>query len=106
MSTTTKGKPFRVVPPVHPGEYLAEEYMAPLGLSAYTLAARLDVPRTRIERLCKGLTGVSPDTALRLAQFFGTTPEFWMNLQALHDLTLAEQQAGAAIALITPLEAD
>jgi antitoxin HigA-1 len=81
----------RITPPVHPGEYLLEEYLKPMGLTPYTLAQKLDVPRTRIERIVREQTGITPDTALRLAKFFGTTPEFWMNLQSLHDLTIAEQ---------------
>lgn len=93
------------MPPVHPGEYLSEEYMAPLSLTAYGLATKLGVPRTRIERLCRQQTGVTPDTALRLARYFGTTPDFWMNLQTLYDLTVAEQQAGGAIAAIKPRRA-
>lgn len=73
-------------PPVHPGEYLREEYMAPLDLKAYSLAKALRVPRTRIERLIAEQTSVTPDTALRLAKYFGTTPQFWMNMQAGYDL--------------------
>lgn len=71
---------------IHPGEVLREEYLAPLGLKPYTLAKRLHVPRTRIERLVNELTPVTPDTALRLAKFFGTSPQFWMNMQASYDL--------------------
>jgi addiction module HigA family antidote len=81
----------RVTPPVHPGEYLLEEYLRPMGLTPYALGQRLGVPRTRIERIVRRQTGITPDTALRLAKFLGTMPEFWMNLQSLHDLTVAEQ---------------
>lgn len=81
----------RIIPPVHPGEYLFEEYLKPMDLTPYALARKLGVPRTRIERIVREQTGITPDTALRLAKFFGTTPEFWMNLQSLHDLTIAEQ---------------
>jgi len=94
-----------VFPPVHPGEYLSEEYLRPLSLTPYSLAQRLAIPRTRIERLCRGQTSVTPDTALRLARYFETTADFWMNLQSLYDLTVAEQQAGADIAAIKPLKA-
>ena len=80
----------RSTPPVHPGEYLLEEYLKPMSLTPYALAQKLGVPRTRIERIVREQTGITPDTALRLARFLGTTPEFWMNLQSLHDLTLAE----------------
>jgi len=95
----------RVYPAVHPGEYLDEEYLRPLGLTAYGLAGKLGVPRTRIERLCRCQTGITPDTALRLARYFGTSADFWMNLQSLYELTLAEQQAGSDIAGIEPVKA-
>ncbi|TPM32931.1 HigA family addiction module antitoxin [Mesorhizobium sp. B2-3-4] len=75
-------------PPIHPGEILREEYLVPLGLKPYTLAKNLHVPRTRIERLAGETTAVTPDTALRLAKFFGTTPQFWMNMQASYDLAI------------------
>ena len=104
LSTTTE-RSVRILPPVHPGEYLSEEYLQPLGLTAYGLAQKLGVPRTRIERLCRQQTGVTPDTALRLARYFQTTPDFWMNLQSLYDLTVAEQHAGRDIAAITPVKA-
>ena len=73
---------------IHPGEILREEFLTPLNLTPYTLAKRLHVPRTRIERLVAERTPVTPDTALRLAKFFGTTPQFWMNLQASFDLVV------------------
>ena len=72
-----------VLPPIHPGEILREEYLAPLGLKPYTLAKRLNIPRTRIERLVSEQTPVTADTALRLAKFFGSTPQFWLNMQAM-----------------------
>ena len=80
------------VRPVHPGEFLREEYLLPLGISAGALARELRVPRTRIERIVKEEIGVTPDTALRLAQFFDTTPEFWMNFQTAWELA-AEARA-------------
>ncbi len=80
-------------PPVHPGEVLLTEFLEPLSLSAYALATACHVPRTRIERLARGETRVTADTALRLARYFGTTPQFWMNLQAGHDLAVANQSA-------------
>lgn len=76
------------LPAIHPGEILAEEYLEPLGLSAGTLAKRLHVPRTRIERVISGQTSITTDTALRLAKFFRTSPEFWMNLQSGYDLKI------------------
>lgn len=72
--------------PCHPGEILKHEFLEPLGVSPIALAKRLSVPRTRIERLVKEQTGVTPDTALRLSKAFGTTPEFWVNLQTNHDM--------------------
>ena len=75
--------------PSHPGEAPAERYLAPLDMSAFALATRLDVPRTRIERLVKGETALSVDTAPRLSKFFRATVEFWIDLQRAHDLAKA-----------------
>lgn len=77
--------------PSHPGEVLQELYLAPLDLSAIALAKRIHVPRTRIERLVRGETALSADTAMRLAKVFGTTPEYWMNLQRAWDLARARE---------------
>lgn len=82
--------------PIHPGEILHEE-MEVLGLSARALAKYLDTPPNRISGILKGVRGLSADTALRLARYFGTTPEFWMNLQSAYDLRLAQQHKGEAI---------
>ena len=73
-------------PAVHPGEILREEFLLPLELKPYRLAKALLVPRTRIERLARGEAAVTADTALRLGRYFGTGPEFWMNLQTAHDI--------------------
>ncbi len=81
----------------HPGEILAEEFLAPLGMSANALALSLRVPATRIGAILKGRRGVTADTALRLGRFFGTTPEFWMILQAAHDLSRARMDVGPVI---------
>ncbi|UWR26569.1 HigA family addiction module antidote protein [Sulfitobacter sp. S223] len=75
--------------PMHPGEVLKELYFDPLKLEAIAFARRLDVPRTRIERLIKGATDITPDTALRLARVFNTTPAYWVNLQTNYDLAVA-----------------
>jgi addiction module HigA family antidote len=91
--------------PVHPGEILREEYLVPLELSAGALAKKLNVPRTRIERLVTEQTAVTPDTALRLAKFFGTSPEFWMNMQAGYDLKVEAAAKKREIARIKTLEA-
>lgn len=93
----------RITPPVHPGEYLREELLGPLGITPYALAARLGVPRTRIERLVREETGVTSDTALRLGRFFSMTPEFWLNMQILYDLTLAEAAADETLRSIEPM---
>ncbi len=94
-----------ILPPIHPGEILREEFLIPLGLSAGALARRLHVPRTRIERLVKEETAVTPDTALRLARFFGTTPELWMNMQTGYDIKTAAAAKKAEIARIKSLAA-
>ncbi len=96
-STTTKGvgTPNRVT--THPGEVLNEEFLKPLGMSANALALALRVPATRIGAVVKGERSVTADTALRLARFFGTSAEFWINLQTMHDLTKARMQNGVAI---------
>ena len=83
-------------PAIHPGEHLAEELDA-LALSAAELARRLDVPTNRVTAILNGQRAITGDTALRLAHFFGTSAEFWLNLQALYDLRLAEVRAGKAI---------
>jgi len=89
--------------PSHPGEVLKELYLDPLEMSAIALARHLKVPRTRIERLVKGTTSMTADTAMRLAVFFGNTPEFWLNLQRGYDL--AKARASVDVSDIIPLEA-
>jgi addiction module HigA family antidote len=81
----------------HPGEVLSEEFLKPLGMSVNALAMALRVPATRVGAIVKGERSVTADTALRLARFFRTSPEFWMNLQAMHDLTKARMERGRAI---------
>jgi addiction module HigA family antidote len=88
--------------PVHPGEILREEFLAPLDMTPYALAAELRVPRTRIERLVREETAVTPDTALRLARYFGTTPEFWLGIQSRFDVETARQTIDDDIAAIKP----
>jgi antitoxin HigA-1 len=94
-----------ILPPVHPGEILREEYLVPLKLSAGRLAKKLNVPRTRIERLVSEQTALTSDTALRLARFFNTTPEFWMNLQTSYDLKIESKTKAAEIAAIPVMTA-
>ena len=81
------------LPSVHPGEVLREEFLAPLGLTAYRLAKDTGVPQTRIAAILAGQRGITADTALRLARYFGTSPELWLNLQATYELQ--EARAGA-----------
>jgi antitoxin HigA-1 len=80
---------------IHPGEHLAEE-LEELGMSAAALARNLGVPTNRITSILKGQRSITADTALRLARFFGTSPNFWLNLQVLYDLRIAEQEMGPA----------
>jgi addiction module HigA family antidote len=84
----------RRLPPVHPGEILKEDLLKPLGISINRLGRDLRVPVTRMSEIVNGRRGVTAGTALRLARYFGTTPEFWMNLQAAYDLD-SEQRVSA-----------
>lgn len=83
--------------PIHPGEILREEFLAPLGMTANALAMALKVPSTRINDIVREKRGITPDTALRLARYFGATAEFWLNLQSAYDLRLAKQSTLQAI---------
>lgn len=90
--------------PIHPGEILREEFLVPLGMSANALAMALHVPAPRINDIVRERRAVSPDTALRLARFFDTSAQFWLNLQTAYDLKLAEQDVGKRIAMeVRPL---
>lgn len=84
--------------PVHPGEVLREDYMEPLGLSSNGLARELGVTAARVNEIVRERRGVTADTALRLARYFGTDPLSWLNLQSAYDLRVAELEAGDAIA--------
>jgi addiction module HigA family antidote len=77
--------------PVHPGEILQEDFLAPLGISVYALAKAIHVPRSRANDIVLGRRGVSADTAIRLGRYLHTTPEFWVNLQARYDLDMAKR---------------
>src|SRR5438045_2805302 len=81
---------------IHPGEHLAEE-LKELGMSAAELARKLDVPTNRVTGILNGQRAITGDTALRLAHFFGTSAEFWLNLQSLYEIRRAQQKAGKAI---------
>jgi len=80
----------RDLPPVHPGEILLEDFLKPLGISRYRLAKSIGVPQRRIDEICAGKRAVTADTALRLARYFGSDAQSWMNLQAGYDLETAE----------------
>ena len=84
--------------PVHPGEILLEDFMKPLGISQYRLAKAMHVYPRKINEIVQGKRGISADTALRLARFFGTSAEVWMNLQALYDLELAKDLLEESVA--------
>jgi addiction module HigA family antidote len=83
-----------LLPPVHPGEILADEFLGPLGLTQYRLAKDTSVPARRINEIVKGERAISADTALRLARFFGTSDLFWLNLQARYDLDVQRDLLG------------
>jgi len=85
--------------PIHPGEHLAEE-LREVGITAAELSRQIDVPVNRITGIIHGQRGITADTALRLGHWFGTTPQFWMNLQQLYELRLAESEVGAKIAAL------
>ena len=84
--------------PVHPGEILREDYLVDLDMSANALAKALKVPAPRVNDIVRERRGISADTALRLARYFDTTPQFWLNLQTAYDLRVAESAAGRKIA--------
>ena len=90
---------------IHPGEVLEEEFLKPMGISAYRLAKDIGVPQTRISEICKGRRSISADTALRLARYLGTTPRFWLGLQQDYDLEEQLLRHGDTIEAILPLEA-
>lgn len=95
-STTTEADP-ALLDLIPPGEILLEEFMKPLGISQNRLARDIDTPVSRVAGIVSGKRAITADTALRLAQFFATTPEFWLSLQADHDLRLARRSAGEEI---------
>jgi addiction module HigA family antidote len=83
--------------PIHPGEFLREDFLVPLGLSANALALALRVPVTRISEIVRERRGITADTALRLARYFSTTPDFWMKMQMSYDLEIARREVTARI---------
>jgi addiction module HigA family antidote len=89
--------PATALPPIHPGEQLREEFMKPLSISAYRLAKDIDVPISRIQAIIDEKRSITGDTALRLARYFGTSPEFWLNMQSDFELEQAKLKSGALI---------
>jgi addiction module HigA family antidote len=101
MSIVRKGSPnWRV----HPGEILREEFLAPMQMSVYELAKRLHVPAPRVNDIVLERRGVSADTAVRLSRFFGTTEQFWLNLQGAYEVSRVKAEHAAEIELIEPRE--
>mgnify|MGYP005820034799 CR=1 FL=1 len=98
MTTTDKH------PPIHPGEILREDFLEGFGITQNKLAVSIGVPPRRINEIVHGKRGITADTALRLAKYFGTSAQFWLNLQAHYDLDLAEDRVADQIAAITPLK--
>jgi addiction module HigA family antidote len=87
----------KTLPPIHPGEILREEFLEPMGISQYRLAKSLSVPARRINEIVHGKRAVTADTAIRLARYFGTSPQFWMNLQGRYDLDVAADRLAERI---------
>lgn len=100
-SLTTTDK----IPPIHPGEVLMEDFIKGFEITQNKLAVAIGVPPRRINEIVHGKRGISADTALRLARYFGVSAQFWLNLQTRYELDLAEDRAAEQIAAITPLQA-
>lgn len=83
--------------PIHPGEVLREDFLKPYGMSQYALAKAIAVPQIRVSEIVRGTRAITPDTALRLARYFGTTPEFWLGMQATYDLERARDEVGEIV---------
>ena len=96
--TTTEDEMTKKLHPVHPGEVLREEFLGPLGLSVNALARELRTDASRMNGIVHEVRSLTPDTALRLARYFGTTPKFWLNLQTQYDLDVAQDGKAADIA--------
>jgi addiction module HigA family antidote len=102
MSIVRKGTPsWRI----HPGEILREEFLKPMGMSAYALAKRLRVPPPRINDIVLQRRGITADTAVRLSRFFGTTEQFWLNLQGAYEVSRVKVERAAELERIEPLKA-
>ncbi|WP_457099352.1 HigA family addiction module antitoxin [Microbacterium sp. P5_E9] len=95
----------RKVAPIQPGEVLMEEFIVPLGINQHRLAVAIEVPPRRINEIVHGKRRITADTALRLGRYFGTSAQFWINLQSNYDLEIERDALGSAIDNIHPLEA-
>jgi len=94
------------LPAIHPGEILLEEFMRPMGLSSTALAGALGVTPARINEIVRGKRGITADTALRLARYFGTDAQSWLNLQQTYDIHCAQDSLGKALSAIRPWRAE
>ena len=90
------------IPNIHPGEVLSEDFLKPMGVTAYRLSKGANIDQTRISEIIRGKRSVTADTALRLARFFGNSPEFWLNLQAHYDLELKKREMEKDLKKIRP----
>ena len=97
MTKSERARREKLLPPIHPGEVLRADFMEPFGLSMNRLALDLRVPVTRIAEIVRERRGITPDTALRLARYFNTTPGFWINLQSSYDLEVAQDKLSRTI---------
>ncbi len=93
----------KTMAPIHPGEVLQEEYLSPLGVTQHRLAVAVGVPPRRINEIVHGKRGISADTALRLARYFGTSERFWLNLQSRYDIELERDRLAPELEEIEPL---
>jgi antitoxin HigA-1 len=91
------------MPPIHPGEILMEEYLDPLGVTQHRLSVSIGVPPRRINEIVHGKRRITPDTALRLARYFGTTERFWLNMQDRYDIEIERDRLADALDAIEPL---
>jgi addiction module HigA family antidote len=87
----------RIIPPIHPGEILLEEYLKPMGITQYRLAKDINVDPRRINEIVHGQRSITADTALRMARYFGTSERFWLNLQMCYDLELQKMSLGSRL---------
>jgi len=90
------------IPNIHPGEILSEEFLKPMGISAYRLSKATNIDQTRVSEIVRGKRSITADTALRLAKFFGNSPEFWLNLQAHYDLEEKKREMEKDLKRIKP----